>query len=99
RGSASDHGLSREAETSRTSKSIPAHRRAGCPLADLMSDVSAFGPATARQGESLKGARAETGVVVLNDAMISEFFESPPTALSDEQITNICSHLDQIARS
>ena len=40
--------------------------------------------ATARQGESLKGARAETGVVVLNDAMISEFFESRPTALSDE---------------
>jgi hypothetical protein len=42
---------------------------------------------------------AETGVVVLNDDMISAFFESRPTVLSDEQITNICSHLDQTARS
>jgi hypothetical protein len=50
-------------------------------------------------GWTLKGAKAETGVVVLNDAMISEFFESRPTVLSDEQITNICSHLDQTARS
>jgi hypothetical protein len=44
----------------------------------------AFASRQARQGESSKGARAETGVVVLNDAMISEFFESRPTALSDE---------------
>jgi hypothetical protein len=36
------------------------------------------------KGNLLKGAKAETGVVVLNDAMISEFFESRPTALSDE---------------
>src|SRR6266480_5436096 len=50
-------------------------------------------------GWTLKGAKAETGVVVLNDGMISEFFESRPTVLSDDQITNICSHLDQTARS
>jgi len=50
-------------------------------------------------GWTWKGAKAETGEVVLNDAMISEFFESRPTVLSDDQITNICSHLDQIARS
>jgi hypothetical protein len=50
-------------------------------------------------GWTLKGAKAETGVVVLNDAMISAFFESRPTVLSDDQITNICSHLDQTARS
>jgi hypothetical protein len=50
-------------------------------------------------GWTLKGAKAETGVVVLNDAMIFEFFESRPTVLSDDQITNICSHLDQTARS
>jgi hypothetical protein len=50
-------------------------------------------------GWTLKGAKTETGVVVLNDAMISEFFESRPNDLSDDQITNICSHLDQIARS
>jgi len=50
-------------------------------------------------GWTLKSAKAETGVVVLNDAMIFEFFESRPTVLSDDQITNICSHLDQTARS
>ena len=50
-------------------------------------------------GWTLRGARAETGVVVLNDGMISDFFESRPTVLSDEQITHICSHLDQTARS
>jgi hypothetical protein len=50
-------------------------------------------------GWTLKGAKAETGVVVLNDAMMSEFFESRPTVLADDQITNICSHLDQAARS
>jgi len=50
-------------------------------------------------GWTLKGAKAETGVIVLNDGMISEFFESRPTVLSDDQITNICSHLDQTART
>jgi hypothetical protein len=50
-------------------------------------------------GWILKGAKAETGVVVLNDGMISEFFEARPTVLSNDQITNICSHLDQTARS
>jgi len=50
-------------------------------------------------GWILRGAKAETGVVVLNDDMISDFFESRPTVLSDEQITNISSHLDQTARS
>jgi hypothetical protein len=50
-------------------------------------------------GWTLKGAKAETGVVVLNDGMITEFFGSRPTVLSDDQITNICSHLDQTARS
>ena len=49
-------------------------------------------------GWTLKGAKAETGVVVLNDHMISDFFESRPTLLSDDQIANICSHLDQTAR-
>jgi len=38
-------------------------------------------------------------MVVLNLAMISEFFQSRLTVLSDEQIANICSHLDQTARS
>jgi hypothetical protein len=34
-----------------------------------------------------------------NRGWISEFFQSRPTVLSDEQITNICSRLDQTARS
>ncbi len=50
-------------------------------------------------GWTLRGAKAETGVVVLNDDMVSDFFESRRTVLLDEQITNICSHLDQSARS
>ncbi len=50
-------------------------------------------------GWTLKSAKAETGVVLLNDDMISNFFESRPTVLPDDQITNICSHLDQTARS
>jgi hypothetical protein len=50
-------------------------------------------------GWTLKGAKAETGVVVLNDGMITEFFENRRRLLSDEQITELCSHLDQSARS
>lgn len=50
-------------------------------------------------GWTLKSAKAETGVVVLNDATVSDFFEGRPSVLSDDQITNICSHLDQEARS
>jgi hypothetical protein len=49
-------------------------------------------------GWTLRGAKAETGVVVLNDEMISEFFGSLPKVLSDDQITAICLHLDQTAR-
>jgi hypothetical protein len=50
-------------------------------------------------GWTLRSAKAETGVAVLNDDVIFDFFESQPTVLSDEQITSICSHLDQTARS
>ena len=50
-------------------------------------------------GWTLKRAKAETGVVVLNDGSMREFFESLPEVLSDEKITGICSHLDQSARS
>ncbi len=68
-------------------------------LKDRMRQEFEVTPVLIFPGWSLKGAKAETGVVVLNDAMITEFFESQPTMLSDEQITNICSHLDQTARS
>ncbi|MEY2486748.1 MAG: hypothetical protein QOH39_2396 [Verrucomicrobiota bacterium] len=50
-------------------------------------------------GWTLKRAKADTGVVVLNDRSISEFFEALPRVFSDEQITWVCSHLDQIART
>src|ERR1051325_10366430 len=50
-------------------------------------------------GWTLKGAKSETGVVVLNDGTILDFFESQPKILSDAQITHICAHLDQAARS
>jgi len=50
-------------------------------------------------GWTLKRAKAETGVVVLSDGTITEFFEALPALFSDTQITDISSHLDQIARS
>ena len=50
-------------------------------------------------GWILKGAKAETGVVVLNDGTITDFFENQREVLSNEQITAIASHLDQAARS
>jgi hypothetical protein len=50
-------------------------------------------------GWTLKSAKAETGVVVLNDGTITDFFASRPEVLSNDQITDICSHLDQVARS
>jgi hypothetical protein len=68
-------------------------------LKDRMRSDFNVTPVLIFPGWTLRGAKAETGVVVLNDAMITEFFESQPTKLSDEQITNICSHLDQTARS
>ncbi|MGH8102449.1 MAG: nuclease-related domain-containing protein, partial [Chthoniobacterales bacterium] len=46
-------------------------------------------------GWTLKAARTETGVIVLNDGTITDFFEKRPTVLSDAEITNVCSHLDQ----
>ena len=42
RGRASDHRQAERPKGAGASKSIPAHRRPGCPVADLMFDVSAF---------------------------------------------------------
>jgi len=50
-------------------------------------------------GWTLKTAKAQTGVVVLNDGTITEFFEGMPPVLSDTEITDIASHLNQVARS
>jgi Nuclease-related domain len=43
--------------------------------------------------------KSESGVVLLNDGTIGEFFSSRERVLSNEQIRDICSHLDRSARS
>jgi hypothetical protein len=42
--------------------------------------------------------KSESGVVLLNDGTIEEYFSSRERILSNEQIRNICSHLDRSAR-
>lgn len=74
-------------------------RKVASILKDRMRQDFDVTPVLIFPGWTLRGARAETGVIVLNDEMISEFFESRPVVLLDHQITNICSHLDQTARS
>ena len=49
-------------------------------------------------GWKLRGAKKDTGVIVATDATLCDFFESQQRILSDDQITAICSHLDQVAR-
>ncbi len=68
-------------------------------LKERMRQDFAVTPVLIFPGWSLKGARAQTGVVVLNDGMIAEFFASLPEVVGDDQITAICSHLDQSARA
>lgn len=68
-------------------------------LQDRLRRESPVTPVLVFPGWSLKSAKAETGVVVLNDGMITEFFESRPSVFSDDRITDICAHLDQTARS
>lgn len=43
--------------------------------------------------------KSESGVVVLNDGTIDEFFSARERVLTNAQITDICSHLDRSARS
>src|ERR1041385_7903509 len=43
--------------------------------------------------------KSETGVVILNDGTIDEFFSSRERVLTNAQISEICSHLDRSARS
>ena len=65
----------------------------------LYEETHDFTPVLIFPGWTLKSAKAETGVVVLNDRTITDFFASRPEVLSNDQITDICSHLDQVARS
>jgi hypothetical protein len=43
--------------------------------------------------------KSESGVVILNDGTIDEFFSSRERVLTNAQISDICSHLDRSARS
>jgi hypothetical protein len=43
--------------------------------------------------------KCETGVVILNDGTIDEYFSSRERVLTNAQISEICSHLDRSARS
>jgi hypothetical protein len=43
--------------------------------------------------------RIEANVIVLNEETVSEFFGSRERVYSNDQIHNICSHLDRSARS
>lgn len=43
--------------------------------------------------------KSESRVVVLNDGTIEEFFSSRERVLSNEEIRDVCSHLDRSARS
>ena len=68
-------------------------------LKDRMRQVFEVTPVLIFPGWALKPAKAETGVVVLNDGTISDFFEMQHEILTNDQITAIASHLDQSARS
>jgi hypothetical protein len=68
-------------------------------LEDRMHKPVQVTPVLIFLGWKLDGAKKETGVVVLTDANLCEFFQAQPRTLSDDQITAICCHLDQAARS
>ena len=49
-------------------------------------------------GWSVRSPKSETGVVVLGEEMIHDFFKSRERVFSNEAIRDICSHLDRSAR-
>ena len=56
-------------------------------------------PVLALPGWNVLPAKADVGVVVVNDETIGEYFASRPRVLSNEEIRQICSHRDRSARS
>jgi Nuclease-related domain len=50
-------------------------------------------------GWKIAAPKSESGVVVLDDETIEEFFSTRQRVLTNAQITEICSHLDRSARS
>lgn len=67
-------------------------------LQDRMQKQYDVTPVLVFPGWKLRGARRETGVIVLTDAIIAEFFEGRSRLLANQDVSSICSHLDQVAR-
>jgi len=56
-------------------------------------------PVVVLPGWRIDPPKVETGVVILNEQTIAEFFKTRPEKLSTSEIREICSHLDRSARS
>jgi hypothetical protein len=64
----------------------------------MRKDVSVQ-PVLVFPGWDVAMPKSESGVVILNDGTVEEFFSSRERALTNAQISEICSHLDRSARS
>lgn len=56
-------------------------------------------PVVVLPGWRIDPPKVETGVVILNEETIVEFFKTRPEKLNTSEIREICSHLDRSARS
>ena len=56
-------------------------------------------PLVVLPGWRIDPPKVDTGVVILNEETIAEFFKTRPEKLSTSEIWDICSHLDRSARS
>jgi len=56
-------------------------------------------PVVVLPGWRIDPPRIETGVVILNEETIAEFFKTRPEKLNSSEIRDVCSHLDRSARS
>jgi hypothetical protein len=56
-------------------------------------------PVVVLPGWRIDPPKVETGVVILNEETIAEFFKTRPEKLNTSEIRDICSHLDRSARS
>jgi hypothetical protein len=56
-------------------------------------------PVVVLPGWRIDPPKIETGVVVLNEETIAEFFKTRPEKLKPSEIRDICSHLDRSART
>ena len=56
-------------------------------------------PVVVLPGWRIDPPKVDTGVVILNEETIAEFFKTRPEKLNTSEIRDICSHLDRSARS